>query len=87
MNWMWTWQNEYLTYLVHSDNRGFKTITDNLSNGLPNTVLQHDRFAGHFNCDAKHHQTCLCRQVCMAHLLRDLQYLIELHPECGWQLK
>lgn len=78
MNWMWAWQNEYLTYLVHSDNRGFKTITDNFSKGLPDTVLQHDRFACHFNCDAKHHQ------ICMAHLLRDLQYLIELHPECGW---
>ena len=78
MNWMWAWQNEYLTYLVHSDNRGFKTITDNFSNGLPNTVLQHDRFACHFNCDAKHHQ------ICMAHLLRDLQYLIELYPGCGW---
>lgn len=77
-NWMWAWQNEYLTYLVHSDNRGFKTITDNFSNGLPDTVLQHDRFACHFNCKAKHHQ------ICMAHLLRDLQYLIELYPECGW---
>lgn len=78
MNWMWAWQNEYLTYLVHSDNRGFKTITDNFSDGLPDTVLQHDRFACHFNCKAKHHQ------ICMAHLLRDLQYLIELYPECGW---
>lgn len=78
MNWMWAWQNECLTYLIHSDNRGFKTITDNFSNGLPDTVLQHDRFACHFNCNAKHHQ------ICMAHLLRDLQYLIELYPECEW---
>jgi len=49
MDWMWAWQNECLTYLVHSDNRGFKTIEDNFSNGLPDTVLQHDRFACHFN--------------------------------------
>lgn len=76
INWMWAWQNECLTYLVHSDNLGFKTITDNFSKGLPDTILQYDRFVCHFNCDAKHHQ------ICMAHLLRDLQYLIELYPGC-----
>ena len=65
-HWVWTWQNDELTFLVHSDNRGFKTIEDNFANGLPNTILQHDRFACHFNCDAKSHN------ICMAHLLRDV---------------
>lgn len=77
-DWMWTWQNDDLTFIVHSENRGFKTIEDNFSNGLPNATLQHDRFACHFNCKALHHQ------ICMSHLLRDLQYIIELHPECQW---
>ncbi|MBI2721056.1 MAG: IS66 family transposase [Bacteroidetes bacterium] len=77
-DWMWTWQNDDLTFIVHSDNRGFKTIEDNFSNGLPKATLQHDRFACHFNCEAMHHQ------ICMAHLLRDLQYIDELYAECKW---
>ncbi len=80
-DWMWTWQNDDLTFIVHSDNRGFKTIEDTFSNGLPKATLQHDRFACHFNCNALHHQ------ICMAHLLRDLQYLIELYPGCEWVAK
>jgi transposase len=77
-DWMWTWQNDDLTFIVHSGNRGFKTIEDNFSNGLPNAVLQHDRFACHFNCEAMHHQ------ICMSHLLRDLQYINELYLQGGW---
>lgn len=77
-DWMWTWQNDDLTFIVHSDNRGFKTIEDNFANGLPNAVLQHDRFACHFNCQAIHHQ------ICMAHLLRDLQFISELYKDCWW---
>ena len=77
-DWMWTWQNDELTFIVHSDDRGFKTIEDTFINGLPNSTLQHDRFACHFNCSALHHQ------ICMSHLLRDLQYIMELYPDCLW---
>lgn len=80
-HWMWTWQNDDLTFILHSDNRGFKTIEDNFANGLPNSVLQHDRFACHFNCEAAHHQ------ICMAHLLRDLNYITEVHHNCSWSLE
>ena len=80
--WMWTWQNDGLTFIVSSDNRGFKTIEDNFSNGLPNAVLQHDRFACHFNCEAMHHQ------ICMSHLLRDLQYIHEIcRNKCDWAIE
>lgn len=77
-DWMWTWQNDGLTFIVHSGNRGFKTIEENFSNGLPNATLQHDRFACHFNCEAMHHQ------ICMSHLLRDLQYIDELYTQSQW---
>ena len=80
-NWMWVWQNQKLTYIVNSDNRGFKTIEDNFTDGLPNAVLQHDRWACHFNCDAMHHQ------LCMAHLLRELNYISELYKDCDWSVK
>jgi transposase len=77
-DWIWTWQNDDLTFITHSDNRGFKTIKDNFAKGLPNTILLHDRFACHFNCEAMHHQ------ICMSHVLRDLQYIVELYPKGQW---
>lgn len=80
-DWMWVWQNEGLTFITHSDNRGFKTIEDNFADGLPNAVLQHDRWACHFNCQAIHHQ------ICMAHLLRDLKFISELYPDDNWPVE
>lgn len=78
--WFWTWQNPALTYIAYSDNRGFKTIEQEFKNGLPNAVLQHDRWACHFQCNAKHHQ------ICTAHLLRELNYLYELY-KCDWSVQ
>lgn len=72
-HWFWTWQNSELTYIVNSDNRGFKTIESAFANGLPNTVLQHDRWASHFQCNAAHHQ------LCISHLLRDCNYIHDLY--------
>lgn len=77
-DWMWVWQNEGLTFITHSDNRGFKTIESNFADGLPNAVLQHDRWACHFNCKAMHHQ------ICIAHLLRDIKFISELYKNCTW---
>ena len=81
-HWFWTWQNSELTYIVNSDNRGFKTIENTFANGLPNTVLQHDSWASHFQCNADNHQ------LCIAHLLRDCNYIYDLY-QSDWvkQLK
>ena len=76
-NWFWTWQNPQLTYIAYSDNRGFKTIAQEFENGLPNAVLNHDRWACHFQCNAKAHQ------ICTAHLLREFNYINELYS-CDW---
>ena len=72
-HWYWTWQTEQLTYICHSLNRGVKTIQYVFENGLPFSILQHDRWASHFHCQAKGHQ------LCISHLLRDLNYLEELY--------
>lgn len=78
-HWMWVWQNNKLTYILSSDNRGFKTIEEAFENGLPNAVLVHDRWACHFQTDAKAHQ------ICIAHLLRDLNYINDLYgKKCDW---
>jgi transposase len=72
-HWYWTWQNKALTYIVHSTSRGYDTIENNFSHGLPNAVLVHDRWAAQLKCPAKEHQ------ICLAHLLRDLNYIEQLH--------
>ena len=78
-HWMWVWQNNKLTYLLSSDSRGFKTIEEAFENGLPNAALVHDRWACHFQTDAKAHQ------ICTAHLLRDLNYINDLYgKKCDW---
>lgn len=79
--WVWVWQNNRLTYILSSDNRGFKTIEEAFENGLPNAALVHDRWASHFQTDAKAHQ------ICIAHLLRDLNYINDLYgKKCDWAI-
>ena len=78
-NWAWTWQNDKLTYIVCAASRGFKTVQEVFENGLPNATLVHDRWACHFQTNAKAHQ------ICTAHLLRDLNYINELYKDkCIW---
>lgn len=78
-HWMWAWQNDKLTYMLSSPSRGFKTIEATFENGLPNAALVHDRWACHFKTAAKAHQ------ICIAHLLRDLNYINELYDKkCDW---
>ena len=73
-HWMWTWQNDDFTYLYASENRGSATITSALD-GIKtnNSVLVHDCYSSHFSINSKTHQ------ICIAHLLRELKYLIEKH--------
>jgi transposase len=79
LHWMWAWQNDELTYLVCSDNRAFQTIEDTCMDKLPYAVLQHDRYACHFKVEAKAHQ------MCIAHLLRDLNFIHDLYDnQCNW---
>jgi transposase len=71
--WFWAWQNEQLTFIVHSPSRGFDTIEKTFPDGFPNTILVHDRWAAQLKCEAKGHQ------VCSAHLLRDLNFIDQLY--------
>jgi transposase len=70
--WIWVWQNVKNTYLIASANRGFKTIETLFPEGLPNAIVGTDRWAAQLKTQTKG------KQLCIAHLLRDLIYLIEL---------
>jgi hypothetical protein len=70
-HWAWTWQNNQATFISITDNRSGKSISESFKEGFTNTVLVHDCWKSHFNTPALSHQ------VCMAHLLRELNYLSE----------
>jgi len=74
-SWIWTWQNESATFITPSLNRGFATIQSNFEFGFPNAVLVHDCWKSHFQVHAQNHQ------ICIAHLLRELNYFIEVHKD------
>jgi transposase len=72
-HWAWTWQNNDVTFISITDNRGMASIDKNFKDGFKNAVLVHDCWKSHFNTHALSHQ------ICIAHLLRDLNYLSELY--------
>lgn len=70
--WAWIWQNTMLTFIAISINRGKQTVQKLFSKGFINAILNSDRWKTHITTYARGHQ------LCFAHLLRDLNYLIEL---------
>lgn len=70
--WAWTWQSPTLTLLSLSSSRGKPAVTTVFPDGLPHSILVHDRWAAQLNTPARDHQLCL------AHLLRDLQYCLDV---------
>jgi len=79
--WFWTWQNKLLTYIVSSPSRGYKTIIEHFPDGLKYLVLVSDCLSAQLKTPAKIHQLCL------AHLLRDLNFVIDLGKSAAWAKK
>lgn len=77
LNWFWTWQSKWATFISYSANRGLATIEANFPTGFPNAVLVHDCWKSHFQT------TALSHQLCTAHLLRELVYLEEKY-QSSW---
>jgi transposase len=70
--WAWIWQNTTLTFIAISVSRGRQTVQKLFPEGFINAILNSDRWKTHITTYARGHQ------LCFAHLLRDLNYLIEL---------
>lgn len=79
-NWFWAWQNKKATFIIPSENRGYKTIEENFADGFPKSIMVHDCWRSHFKPGAQGHQ------ICLAHLLRDLNYFIEA-DDSSWAKK
>lgn len=72
-SWAWTWQSLLATYITISPSRGFATIMGTFPDGFPQATLVSDSWAAQLKTPAKRHQLCL------AHLLRELNFLHELY--------
>jgi transposase len=70
--WFWTWQNTRNTFIVASDNRAYQTIEQHFPSGFWKAHLVSDCYSAHLKTPA------LAHQLCTSHLMRDLNYLIEL---------
>lgn len=70
--WIWVWQNVKNTFLKISKSRGFDTVAAAFPEGLPNAIIGSDRWAAQLKIKSK------AKQLCIPHLLRDLNYLQDL---------
>jgi transposase len=71
--WFWTLQNEQYTFIHCTDNRGYATLETLFPKGLPQAIIGHDAYSAWFKLPAKGHQLCL------AHLLRDINFFEEVY--------
>lgn len=69
--WIWVWQTIQYTFIVASDNRGSKTVDEVWPDGLSNSTMVSDRWAAQLKMVSKN------KQICLAHLLREIIYLKE----------
>jgi transposase len=69
--WIWTWQSAIITFIAISVTRGADLLTKLFPKGFPLATFCSDRWKVQMNTAAKQHQLCL------AHLLRELIFLIE----------
>lgn len=81
LNWAWIFQTDKLTYVYQDKSRGRKAIDKNFPEGLPESNLVTDHHGSYFNMNVRNHQ------VCIAHLLRNIQYLTELNPTQKWSTR
>ena len=72
--------NNY-TLLFRADGRGSKVLTDKFGDSLERMTAVTDHHSAYFALHFLNHQ------VCLAHLLCELQYLSELNTEQEWSGK
>ena len=72
LNWSWIAQTTYLTLVFRGTGRGAKVLEERFGNSLKNMVAVTDRHSAYFAIDF------LDNQICLAHLLRNLEYLNDI---------
>lgn len=78
LDWAWIAQTVYFTLVFHAKSRKGQELEDRFGDSLERMTAVTDRHSAYF---ALHF---LSHQVCLAHLLRECQYLNELDKEQQW---
>lgn len=78
LNWSWIAQTSYLTLVFRGSGRGAKVLEDRFGDSLKNMIAVTDRHSAYFAIDF------LNNQICLAHLLRNLEYLVDMDKEQTW---
>ena len=78
LHWNRIFQTDALTYVYQLKSRGQEAVDSKFPNGLPHSTLVTDRKQTYFKMNVKEHQ------VCLAHLLRNAEYLNELDAKQDW---
>lgn len=78
LNWSWIAQTVYLTLVFRDTGRGAKVLEDRFGDSLKNMIAVSDRHSAYFAINF------LDNQVCLAHLLRNLEYLNDIDKEQTW---
>ena len=81
LDWTWIAQTVYFTLLFHGNGRSHKELESRFGSSLERMTAVTDRHSAYFTLNFLNHQ------VCVAHLLRELQYLNELDKEQEWSKK
>ncbi len=78
LNWVWIAQTTYLTLVFRGAGRGAKVPEDRFGDSLKNMTAVTDRHSAYFAIGF------LNNQVCLAHLLRNLEYLNDIDRAQTW---
>lgn len=78
LNWSWIAQTAYLTLVFRGAGRGAKVLEKRFGDSLKNMTAVTDRHSAYFAVGF------LNNQVCLAHLLRNLEYLNDLDKGQTW---
>ena len=78
LDWTWIAQTVYFTLLFRGSGRSRKELESRFGDSLERMVAVTDRHSAYFALNFLNHQ------VCIAHLLRELQYLNELDTTQQW---
>ena len=78
LDWAWIAQTVFFTLLFHGKNRKGEELEKRFGDSLERMTAVTDRHSAYFALHFLNHQ------VCLAHLLRECQYLNELDKEQQW---
>jgi len=78
LDWAWIAQTVYFTLVFHGKSRKGRELEDRFGDSLERMTAVTDRHSAYFALHFLNHQ------VCLAHLLRECQYLNELDKEQQW---